>query len=79
MAKLDAAQYRACDVRPLDDKKWEEVGARLMHLESIFSFGFSEENSHLKALIDGSTVCLTLTIQMDRPRGGLGGIPLIHL
>jgi glutamate synthase domain-containing protein 3 len=53
MGRLDAAQYRDCEAHPLDDKKWEEVAVRLMHLEQIFSLGFSEENGHLTAHIDG--------------------------
>jgi hypothetical protein len=53
MGRLDAAQYGGCDAHPLDDKKWEEVEARLRHLEKIFSLGISEENSHLSARIDG--------------------------
>jgi glutamate synthase domain-containing protein 3 len=51
--RLDAAQYRDCEAHPLDDKKWEEVAVRLMHLEKIFSLGFSKENGHLTAHIDG--------------------------
>ena len=53
MDRLDAAQYRGCDAHPLDDQKWQEVGVRLMHLEKIFSLGFSQENGQFTARIGG--------------------------
>jgi glutamate synthase domain-containing protein 3 len=51
--RLDKAQYKGCVVRPVDDKKWEEIVSRLMHLENIFSLGISKEDHHLTVRIDG--------------------------
>jgi glutamate synthase domain-containing protein 2/FAD/FMN-containing dehydrogenase/glutamate synthase domain-containing protein 3/ferredoxin/glutamate synthase domain-containing protein 1 len=51
--RLDEGQYKSCAVQTIDDKKWEEIMGRLMKLEDIFSLGFSRQNSHLTAHIDG--------------------------
>jgi hypothetical protein len=51
--RLDEGQYKSCAVQTIDDKKWEEIMGRLMKLEDIFSLGFSRQNSHLTARIDG--------------------------
>jgi len=46
------AQYHGCNVKPVDDKKWEDIVRRLLHLEKIFALGIGKENSHLTS---GST------------------------
>ena len=51
--RLEEAQYKGSVVHPIDDKKWGEVMERLMKLEGMFALGFSRENNHLTARIDG--------------------------
>jgi hypothetical protein len=46
-------------VKPVDDKKWEDIVRRLLHLEEIFVLGIGKENSHLTLRIDGKTEPLT--------------------
>ena len=53
--KIDKAQYHGCAVKPVDDKKWEDVVGRLLHLEKIFGLGIGKENSHLTIKVDGRT------------------------
>jgi hypothetical protein len=51
--RLEEAQYKGCAVHPIDDKKWEEIVDRLIHLEDIFGLGMSRENRHLTLRIGG--------------------------
>ena len=51
--RLQEAQYKSCLVKPIDDKKWGDIMERLNHLDRIFSLGFSRENNHLTAHMDG--------------------------
>jgi glutamate synthase domain-containing protein 2/FAD/FMN-containing dehydrogenase/glutamate synthase domain-containing protein 3/ferredoxin len=51
--KLEEAQYKSCVANPINHKKWEEIMKRLLSLEEIFGLGFSRENNHLIAPIDG--------------------------
>jgi hypothetical protein len=72
--KLAEAQYRSCHDQPIDQKKWEEVLARLMNLEEIFGLGFSRKNGHLTAIIDGELQTLTPeSFRWIRPKGELEG------
>jgi glycolate dehydrogenase FAD-linked subunit len=74
MGKLDEAQYKSCMVRPIDHKKWEEIVNRLMNLEKIFGLGFSRENSHLTAMIDGHMQTLAPeSFRWILPKGELEG------
>jgi glutamate synthase domain-containing protein 3 len=57
--RLEEAQYKSCVAKPIDGKKWEEVMARLMKLENIFALGFSRDNNHLTAKIDGNLTTIT--------------------
>ena len=57
--KLEKAQHHGCNVKPIDDKKWEDIARRLRHLEKIFALGIGKENSHLTIRIDGKTEPLT--------------------
>ncbi len=57
--RLEEAQYKGCVLRPIDDKKWEEMIDRLIKLEKIFALGLSRENSHLTLHIDGHLQTIT--------------------
>jgi glutamate synthase domain-containing protein 3 len=57
--RLDEAQYKACMVNSIDDKKWKEIAARLMSLENIFGLGISKENNHLTLRMDGYLETMT--------------------
>ena len=46
-------------VKPIDDKKWEDIVRRLLYLEKIFALGIGKENSHLTLRVDGKTEPLT--------------------
>jgi hypothetical protein len=48
-----------CNVKPVDDKEWEDIVRRLLQLEKIFGLGIGKENSHLTLRIDGKTESLT--------------------
>jgi glutamate synthase domain-containing protein 2/FAD/FMN-containing dehydrogenase/ferredoxin/glutamate synthase domain-containing protein 3 len=56
---IKKAQHHGCNVKPVDDKKWEDIVRRLLHLEKIFALGIGKENSHLTLRIDGKTEPLT--------------------
>ena len=72
--RLDEAQYKSCMVKPIDDKKWEEIVNRLMNLEKIFSLGISRANNHLTAHIDGEMHTLTSDdFRWILPKGELEG------
>jgi hypothetical protein len=72
--RLEEAQYKSCIVQSIDDKKWEEIMGRLMKLEKIFALGFSRENSHLTAKIDGHFEMITPeNFQWIIPKGELEG------
>ena len=72
--RLEEAQYKSCMVQAIDGKKWGEVVDRLMNLENIFSLGFSRENSHLTALIDGNLETITPeSFRWILPKGELEG------
>jgi glutamate synthase domain-containing protein 3 len=74
VGRLDEAQYKSCMVRPIDHKKWEEIVNRLMNLEKIFGLGFSRENSHLTAMIDGHMQTLAPeSFRWILPKGELEG------
>ena len=45
--KIEEAQHHGCMVKPVDDKKWEDIARRLLHLEKIFGLDIGKENSHL--------------------------------
>ena len=57
--KIEKAQHHGCNVKPIDDKKWEDIARRLLHLEKIFGLGIGKENSHLTLRVDGKTEPLT--------------------
>ena len=57
--KIEKAQYHGCNVKPVDDKKWEDIIRRLLHLGKIFALGSGKENSHLTLRVDGKTEPLT--------------------
>jgi hypothetical protein len=57
--RLEEAQYKGCIVNPIDEKKWEEIMDRLVKLENMFALGFSRENNHLTARIDGQVQAIT--------------------
>ncbi len=72
--KLEEAQYKGCTVKPIDDKKWEDLVTRLSHLEKIFGLGIGKENSHLTIRIDGKVGPLTPEQFLWLvPMGGLEG------
>jgi glutamate synthase domain-containing protein 3 len=72
--RLEEAQYKSCMVRTIDDEKWEEIMKRLIHLEKIFYLGFSRENRHLTAHIDGELQTLTPeNFRWILPKGELEG------
>ena len=57
--KIEEAQHHGCMVKPVDDKKWEDIARRLVHLEKIFALGIDRKNSHLTLRIEGKSVDLT--------------------
>jgi len=57
--KLEKAQHHGCNVKPIDDKKWEGIARRLLHLEKIFVLGIVKANGHLTLLVVGKTEPLT--------------------
>jgi glutamate synthase domain-containing protein 3 len=72
--RLDEAQYKSCMVKPIDDKKWEEMMERLINLGKIFTLGFSRENRHLTAHIDGELQKITPeSFRWILPKGELEG------
>ncbi len=72
--RLEEGQYKSCAVQPIGDKKWEEIMGRLMKLEVIFGLGFSRENSHLTASIDGGLKTITPeSFRWILPKGELEG------
>jgi hypothetical protein len=72
--KLEEGQYKSCAVQPISDDKWEEIKSRLMKLENIFGLGFSRENGHLGALIDGDLITITPeSFRWILPKGELEG------
>ncbi len=72
--RLDEGQYKGCVVRPVDDKKWEEIVSRLMHLENIFGLGISKENNHLTVHIDRHLQTMTAeNFRWVLPTGELEG------
>jgi hypothetical protein len=46
-------------VKPIDDKKWEDIVRHILHLEKIFALGIGKENSLVTLRIDGKTEPLT--------------------
>jgi hypothetical protein len=48
-----------CNVKPIDDKKWEDITRRLLQLQRIFALGIGKENSHLTLRVDGKAELLT--------------------
>jgi glutamate synthase domain-containing protein 2/FAD/FMN-containing dehydrogenase/ferredoxin/glutamate synthase domain-containing protein 1 len=72
--RLEEGQYRGCAVQPVDGKKWEEIMGRLMRLENIFGLGFSRQNSHLTAPIDGELkTIMPDSFRWILPKGELEG------
>jgi glutamate synthase domain-containing protein 3 len=72
--RLEEAQYKSCLVHPIDQVKWEEIMNRLMSLEKIFGLGFSRENHHLIAPIDGELQTLSPeNFRWILPKGELEG------
>ena len=72
--RIEEAQYKGCAVKPVDDRKWEDIVARLLHLEKIFGLGIHKENSHLSIRIDGKAEPLTPDgFLWVVPTGGLEG------
>jgi glutamate synthase domain-containing protein 3 len=72
--KLEEAQFQACIEKPLDDKKWDEVKARLLKLDAMFGFGLYSENNHIAAHMDGRVQTLTPDdFRWIRPKGELEG------
>lgn len=72
--RLDEAQYKSCIAKPIDDKKWEEMMERLVHLGKIFYLGFSRKNRHLTAHIDGELQNITPeSFRWILPKGELEG------
>jgi hypothetical protein len=72
--KIEEAQYHGCNVKPIDDKKWEDITRRLLHLEKVFALGIGKENSHLTLRIDGKTEPLTPEQFLQViPKGSLEG------
>jgi glutamate synthase domain-containing protein 3 len=72
--RLDEAQYKSCMVKPIDDRKWEEMTERLINLGKIFHLGFSRENKHLAAHIDGELQQITPeNFRWVLPKGELEG------
>jgi glutamate synthase domain-containing protein 2/glutamate synthase domain-containing protein 3/glutamate synthase domain-containing protein 1 len=72
--RLEEGQYKSCAVQPIDSGKWEEIMGRLMKLENIFGLGFSRQNSHLTALIDGELKTITPeSFRWILPKGELEG------
>jgi hypothetical protein len=57
--RIEEAQHHGCNVKPVDDKKWEDIVRRLLHLEKFFALGIGKENSHLTLRVDGKTEPLT--------------------
>jgi hypothetical protein len=57
--KIEKAQHHGCNVKPIDDKKWEDIARRLLYLEKIFALGIGKNNSHLTLRVDGKTESLT--------------------
>ncbi len=51
--RLEEAQYKGCQAKPIDDQKWEEIMRRLLHLEKVFGLGITRENGHLAIRMDG--------------------------
>jgi hypothetical protein len=51
--------FVGCNVKPVDDTKWEDIARRLTYLEKIFALGIGKENSHLTLRVDGKTEPLT--------------------
>ncbi len=72
--RLEEAQYKSCVVQPIGHKKWEEMMNRLMSLEEIFGLGFSRENNHLIAPIDGELQTIAPeSFRWILPKGELEG------
>ncbi len=72
--RLEEGQYKSCAVRPIDNRKWEEVIARLMKLEDVFGLGFFRQNNHLTASIDGKRITITPeSFRWILPKGELEG------
>ena len=72
--RLEEAQYKGCESKLIDDKKWEEIVNRLLKLENIFALGFSKENNHLMARIDGNLqTLLSENFRWILPKGELEG------
>ena len=72
--RLEEGQYKSCAVQPIDDKKWQEIMGRLMKLENIFGLGFSRQNNHLTAPIDGGLKTITReSFRWILPKGELEG------
>jgi len=74
LRKLEEAQYKGCMLQPVDDKKWNEIVNRLLHVETLFSLGICKENSHLTVRIDRNfETILPEYFRWIRPRGELEG------
>jgi len=72
--RLEEAQHKSCMVHPIGHKKWEEIMNRLMSLEEIFGLGFSRENNHLIAPIDGELQTIAPeSFRWILPKGELEG------
>ncbi len=72
--RLEEGQYKGCESKPIDEKKWQEIVNRIMKLEDIFGLGFSKENRHLIARIDGDLQTLTPeNFRWILPKGELEG------
>ena len=72
--RLEEAQYKGCESKPVNEKKWLEIINRLMNLEDIFALGFSKKNQHLLVRIDGNLQTITPEqFQWILPKGELEG------
>jgi glutamate synthase domain-containing protein 2/FAD/FMN-containing dehydrogenase/glutamate synthase domain-containing protein 3/ferredoxin len=72
--RLEEGQYKACESRSIDDKKWTDLTDRIMKLEDIFGLGFSKKNGYLVAHIDGNLQTLTPeNFRWILPKGELEG------
>jgi hypothetical protein len=74
MGKLEEPQYKGGKAHPIDDKKWEGIVMRLLHLEKIFSLGLCQENGHLTLSIDRQRQeIVPESFRWIRPTGELEG------
>jgi hypothetical protein len=57
--KIEKEQYHGCNIKLVDDRKWEDIVISLLHLEKISALGIGKENSHLILRVDEKTEPLT--------------------